>query len=330
MRTLTRLFMPVVSSAYQGGPFYLFNGHLQTIIPGLFREVKNIVYRRERIFTPDGDFLDLDWSENESKSLAILSHGLEGSADRPYIKGMVRAVNAAGLDALAWNFRSCGGEANKLLRSYHMGASDDLHLVVAHALGGKKYEQVHLIGFSMGGNITLHYLGKNPDEVPPEIKRAAVFSVPCHISSAAKKMASLENRVYMQRFLKSLHRKLTDKLAMMPDEMNLEGYHQLKTFPEFDDRFTAPIHGFKSAEDYYESCSSRQYLSQIRIPTLLVNAQNDPFLSPECFPVPEAEANPNFYLEMPRHGGHVGFTESFRKNKYYYDQRAMAFITAVT
>jgi len=318
--------MPVVSSAYPGGPFYLFNGHLQTIIPGLFRKVKNVKYRRERIFIPDGDFLDLDWSEVGGQALAILSHGLEGSADRPYIKGMVSAMNHAGLDALAWNFRSCSGEANKLLQTYHMGASDDLQLVVEHALRINKYREIYLLGFSMGGNITLHYLGKNPDQVPQAVKRAAVFSVPCHISSAAKKMASLENQIYMQRFLKSLHKKLTDKMALMPDEMNLEGYHKLKTFPEFDDRFTAPIHGYKNAEDYYESCSSRQFLSQIRIPTLLVNAQNDPFLSPECFPVPEAEANPFFFLEMPQNGGHVGFTESFFKNQYYMDKRAVEFI----
>jgi len=319
--------MPVVSSAYQGGPFYLFNGHLQTIIPGLFREVKNVSYRRERIFIPDGDFLDLDWSEVGGPALAIVSHGLEGSADRPYVKGMVKAMNQAGLDALAWNFRSCSGESNKLLRTYHMGASDDLHLVVEHVRSTNKYRQIYLIGFSMGGNITLHYLGKHPDQVPGEIKRAAVFSVPCHISSASKKMATWENRVYMQRFLKSLHQKLTDKLALMPDEMNLEGYRKLKTFPEFDERFTAPIHGFKSAEDYYESCSSHQFLSQIQVPTLLVNAQNDPFLTPECFPVSKAEANPHFYLEMPPNGGHGGFTENFRKNQYYTDRRAVEFVT---
>jgi len=319
--------MPVIPSAYAGGPFYLFNGHVQTIIPGLFREVKDVYYRRERILLPDGDFLDLDWSEVGSSSLAIISHGLEGSADRPYIKGMVKEMNRAGLDALAWNFRSCSGESNKLLRMYHMGASDDLHLVVEHVLSTHKYQQIYLLGFSMGGNITLHYLGKYPDQVPKEVKRAVVFSVPCHISSASKKMASWENQVYMQRFLKSLHQKLTDKLALMPDEMNLEGFKKLKSFPEFDERFTAPIHGYKSAEEYYESCSSRQFLPQIRIPTLLVNARNDPFLSPECFPVPEAKTNPYFYLEMPLNGGHGGFTINFRKNLYYPDLRAVEFIT---
>ena len=322
--------MPVVTSSYRA-PLYFFNGHLQTIIPGLFRAVPGVRYRRERLTTLDGDFLDLDWSENATNSakLVILSHGLEGDAGRPYIKGMVKALNQAGFDALAWNFRSCSGEPNKLLRFYHMGATDDLQLVVDYVLSNSNYSEVYLVGFSMGGNITLNYLGQQPDAVPAAVKMAAVFSVPCHISSASRKMARFENRLYMQRFLKSLRRKLTAKTTLLPASITLDNYHQLRTFPEFDERYTAPIHGFKDAHDYYTQCSSRQYLKHIRVPTLLVNAQNDPFLSPECFPVADAEANPNFYLEMPRHGGHVGFAEDFRRNLYYSERRAVEFFTAV-
>jgi predicted alpha/beta-fold hydrolase len=154
-----------------------------------------------------------------------------------------------------------------------------------------------------------------------------VFSVPCHISSASRKMAQLENRIYMQRFLKSLRQKLTDKTSLMPAHMSLDGYNQLKSFPEFDDRYTAPIHGFKDAHEYYTQCSSRQYMPRIKIPTLLVNAQNDPFLSAECFPVPEAQANPNFFLEMPTGGGHVGFVENYRRNIYYSERRTLDFFS---
>lgn len=320
--------MPVITSSYRAS-LYFFNGHVQTIIPGLFREVPAVHYQRERLTTPDGDFLDLDWSKSKTGSakLVILSHGLEGDTRRPYIKGMVKALHRAGFDAVAWNFRSCSGEPNKLLRSYHMGATDDLHLVMEHVLSTGSYEEIYLVGFSMGGNITLNYLGQQPDKVPPPVKKAAVFSVPCHISSASRKMAQFENRLYMQRFLKSLRKKLTDKTTLMPATMTLDGYHQLRTFPEFDDRYTAPIHGFKDAHDYYTQCSSKQYLQEIRIPTLLVNAQNDPFLSPECFPVTEAEANPNFYLEMPKDGGHVGFVENYRQNQYYSERRAVEFFT---
>ena len=320
--------MPLVNSSYQA-PFYFFNGHLQTIIPGLYRKVPGVHYHRERITTSDGDFLDLDWSKTRSGSdkLVILSHGLEGDAGRPYIKGMVKTMNQAGFDALAWNFRSCSGEPNKLLISYHMGASDDLQQVVDYALQRKEYQEIYLVGFSMGGNITLKYVGQYPEQVPMQVTKAVAFSVPCHISSASAKMAQFENRLYMQRFLKSLRKKLQAKSSLMPATMTLDNYHRLRTFPEFDDMYTAPIHGFKDAHDYYTQSSSKQYLATIRIPTLLVNAQNDPFLSPECFPVAEAQANPNFYLEMPLHGGHVGFVENYRQNKYYSERRALDFFT---
>lgn len=321
--------MPVVPSKYPGGPFYFFNRHVQTIVPALFRKEKALVYRRERIITPDNDFLDLDWSEKGNQRLAIITHGLEGSADRPYMRGMAKQMNKIGMDALAWNFRSCSGEPNKLLRSYHMGATDDLHTVVEYALNTGRYQEIYLIGFSMGGNITLHYLGQQPGQVPEQVKAAVAFSVPCHILSASAQMARPGNRVYMQRFLKTLRHKLTDKMAMLPEGMTLDNYHKLKTFPQFDDRYTAPIHGFKNAEEYYTSCSSLQYLPNIRIPTLLVNALNDPFLSTECFPVAEAEQNPYFFLEMPRHGGHVGFAEDFWQNIYYSEKRTAEFFSSL-
>lgn len=320
--------MPVVPSAYNGGPFYFFNRHLQTIIPALFRKSNNIFYNRERITTHDDDFLDLDWATKGNQRLAIISHGLEGSSDRPYVRGMAEAMHTLGLDALAWNFRSCSGEPNKLLRSYHMGATDDLETVVNYVIKKNKYKDIFLIGFSMGGNITLNYLGQQPGQVPSVVKAAAVFSVPCHIASASEQMARFENRVYMRRFLKTLRHKITDKLALLPDGMTLDGYDKLRTFPQFDDRFTAPIHGFKDAADYYARCSSRQYLTYIKVPTLLVNALNDPFLSAECFPVPEANQNPHLFLEMPRNGGHVGFTQNFWRNKYYSEKRAVDFFSS--
>lgn len=320
--------MPVIPSAYLNKPFYLFNGHLQTIIPGLFRRVRNLPYRRERIDIPDGDFLDLDWSEQSNAALAIISHGLEGSADRPYVKGMVRALNNAGIDALAWNYRTCGGESNKVLRSYHMGATDDLQLVINRVLQLNKYADIYLVGFSAGGNITLKYLGENPALIPPQIKKAAVFSVPCDLKSCSETISKPANRIYLNRFLKSLRGKLALKAKDFPDDLDLKNYEKLKSFPEFDDRFTAPMHGFKNAEDYYARCSSKQFLKYITIPTLIVNALNDPFLSAACFPVAEADANKNIWLELPTAGGHVGFTESFFADQYYSEKRAVEFLKA--
>ncbi|RIJ33522.1 YheT family hydrolase [Pontibacter oryzae] len=313
--------MPLIPSKHKA-PFYLFNGHLQTIIPGLFRQVAGVIYERERLVTPDEDFIDLDWSRVGSDALVVLSHGLEGDTGRPYITGMVKVFNAEGVDAMAWNYRSCSGEPNKLLRSYHLGASDDLDLVIQHALKAYAYKTIYLIGFSAGGNITLKYLGEAPSQVPEQVTRAAVFSTPVDLKGSAQKIS----RVYTQRFLKSLGQKLEQKRQMYPDEVDLTNYSLFWSFPEFDDRYTAPLHGFKDAEDYYARVSSKQFLADIRIPTLLVNAKNDPFLSEECYPIAEAKQNPNLYLEMPEEGGHVGFAEDFRNNRYYSEERALRFL----
>ncbi|HEY4652407.1 MAG TPA: alpha/beta fold hydrolase [Pontibacter sp.] len=313
--------MPILSSTYKA-PFYLFNGHLQTIIPSLFRHVAGVTYSRERLTTPDEDFIDVDWSQVGSDSLVILSHGLEGDSGRPYILGMVRAFNEQGLDALAWNYRSCSGEPNKLLRSYHLGASDDLQFVVEHALQTGNYNNIYLIGFSAGGNITLKYLGEAPELVPAQVKKACVFSVPVDLKGSAGKIS----RVYTQRFLKTLGEKLEQKRQLYPDAVDLKDYSIFWSFPEFDNRYTAPLHGFKDAEDYYSRVSSRQFLKNIQLPTLLVNAKNDPFLSEACYPLAEAEANPYLYLEIPESGGHVGFTEDFRRDIYYSEARAVQFL----
>lgn len=313
--------MPLLPSSHKA-PFYLFNGHLQTIVPSLFRQVAGVQYQRERVVTPDEDFIDIDWSVVGSDVLLILSHGLEGDTARPYIMGMVKAFNGQGVDALAWNYRSCSGEPNKLLRSYHLGASDDLDFIVRHALQQNRYGHIYLAGFSAGGNITLKYLGENPDQVPLQVKRAAVFSTPVDLKGSAQKIS----KVYTRRFMKSLKVKLELKKEVYADEVNLSDYNILWSFPEFDDRYTAPLHGFKNAEDYYARVSSKQFIRNIRVPTLLVNAKNDPFLSEECYPVQEAKENPNFYMEMPEEGGHVGFAENFRGDSYYSEKRAIKFL----
>lgn len=313
--------MPILPSKHKS-PFYLFNGHMQTIVPSLFRQVNGVAYHRERLTTPDDDFIDVDWSCVQSRSLAVLSHGLEGDSHRPYIMGMVKALNERGVDALAWNYRSCSGEPNKLLRSYHLGASEDLDFVVRHALGSGGYESVYLVGFSAGGNISLKYLGEDPALVPSEVKRAAVFSVPVDLKSSAQRIS----KIYTQRFLRTLGQKLEQKKEMYPDSLDLSDYSLLWSFPEFDDKYTAPLHGFKNAEDYYRRVSSKQFLGNIQIPTLLVNAKNDPFLAEACFPFEAANQNPSFFLETPEDGGHVGFAEDLRNNIYYSEARAVRFL----
>ena len=324
--------MPLVAETRYQPPFYLFNGHLQTIVPSLWRTVPDVAYQRERLELPDGDFLNLDWSclpaHRPTDALAIVSHGLEGDASRPYVRGMVRALNRAGFDALAWNYRSCGGEMNRLLRSYHLGDTEDLDRVLRHALATGRYRRAYLLGFSAGGNVTLKYLGEDAALVPAEVQRAAVFSVPTDLKASSVHIGRLQNQVYMRRFLKSLRLKVRAKAELLPGQVDLEGIEELRDFQQFDDKYTAPMHGFDSAEAYYQYASSGRYLGGIRVPTLLVNAQNDPFLPASCFPREIAASSPYVFLETPPDGGHVGFAES--SGEYYSERRAVAFLTAET
>jgi predicted alpha/beta-fold hydrolase len=318
--------MPVIQQSDYKAPFYLFNAHLQTIIPGLFRKVDGVKYQRERIVTADNDFLDLDWSCKGNNRIAILSHGLEGDSQRPYIKGMVKELNTHGWDALAWNFRGCGGEINKNLRFYHSGATEDLEEVIAHALQKKSYESIVLIGFSLGGNLTLKYLGERGKALRSQIKRSVVFSVPCDLQSGSTKMAGFGNKVYMSRFLKHLRKKVQAKALLMPGQINDKDYHLIKTFKDFDDKYTAPLHGFKDAVDYWTQCSSKHFLKGIAVPTLIVNAKNDPFLSPECFPFSIVNDLPHVYLEAPEEGGHCGFYSNSLSGKFWSEERAIKFL----
>lgn len=308
-------------------PLFFGNGHFQSIFPALFRKVDSIRYKRERIATFDNDFLDLDWSTNNHKRLAIISHGLEGNTGRAYVKGMVRAVNRGGWDCLAWNFRSCSEEPNRLLRSYHNGVTDDLSWVISHARQKHPYKEIALIGFSLGGNLTLLYLGR---EIPdPIIKKAVVFSVPCDLKKSAELLSKPSNRLYMKRFLVLLHQKIKAKMKIMPGLIDDNGYKDIKDFKAFDDRYTAPIHGFKNAFDYWEKCSSKPFIPDIKVSTLIVNAMNDPFLPRACFPVKEAANNREVTLLMPESGGHVGFVSFNREKLYWSEKQALAFLNRV-
>lgn len=305
-------------------PFLMGNGHIQTIFPVLCRHVNGVRYTRERIITFDNDFLDLDWSRIGSRRLAVISHGLEGNTTRNYVRAMVKALNRGGWDALAWNYRSCSGQPNRKLRSYHNGATDDLAWVIDHAKQAAPYREIALVGFSLGGNLTLVHLGR--DRVDPMVSSAVVFSVPCDLAASARLLAKPANRLYMKRFLVLLHEKIRAKMAIMPGELDDTGYERIKDFKGFDDRYTAPIHGFRNAEDYWEKCSSRQFIPEIKIPCLIVNAMNDPFLPQACFPVSEAGFNSNVRLEMPRSGGHVGFVTFNPSGEYWSESRTVAFL----
>lgn len=305
-------------------PVILFNGHLETIYPALVRRVILQSYTRERIETPDHDFLDIDWIKQNSANLVILSHGLEGSSDRAYVKGMAKVCVKKGFDVLAWNYRGCSGHMNRQLRFYHSGATDDLATVISHANKTGRYNEINLVGFSLGGNLTLKYLGEIGEQAGV-IKKAVTFSVPLNLHTSCLQISKSKNWIYTQRFLRNLRKKVMMK-SKTHKELDIKAFARIKTLMDFDDIFTGPLHGFKNAVDYYEQCSSIHFIRKIKVPTLIVNAQNDPMLSPECYPTEASINNRNIQFEKPTRGGHVGFTQFNRNGLYWSEERAIAFL----
>ncbi len=319
--------MPIINSNYNP-PLLFKNGHLSTIYSGLIRKIDEIRQEREQIILADGDFLDLDWSyaENHTRKLIIILHGLEGNAQRPYMTGTAKLFNKQGFDAVCMNFRSCSGQANNLYRSYHSGATKDLEIVIHHVLSTKKYDIIILNGFSLGGNVTLKYLGER-SFIPKEVKAAIAISVPCFLYGSMIELHKFKNFLYANRFKKHLLKKLKYKQQYFPDKISDDIFKKINTLKDFDDYYTSKAHGFKDALDYYEKNSSLQFLHHIKTPTLIINAKNDSFLSPECYPINEAKKNTFLFLEMPNYGGHVGFYD--KNNIYYNEKRALNFILAL-
>ena len=319
--------MPIISTSTHRPTKLLKNGHIQTLYPYFFRKVRDVKFSRKRLFTDDKDFIDIDISDIGSKRLLILSHGLEGSSDTQYIRGMTKHFNNIGIDVISWNMRSCSGELNWTDKFYHAATISDLDLVIEHSLGRKEYQEVFLLGFSLGAALTTNYLGLKGQELDVRIKKAAVFSTPCDLKSSIEELSRPINKMYLENFLSTMRNKILEKHHTIGlSKVDIRDLKKIKTFQDFDNRFTAPLHGFKDANDYYEQGSCKNKIQNITIPTLMVNAKNDPFLGIGCYPLKEAKINKNFYLEMPFSGGHVGFLESFKKGALWSELRAQAFL----
>ena len=308
--------MPIIESNYNP-PFLFKKGHFSTVYAGLFRKVNGVVQKRERLTLLDEDFLDLDWSysENKTDKVVILLHGLEGNAQRPYMLGSAKIFNCNNYDVVSVNFRNCSDETNLKYRTYHSGATADLHEVVQHAVK-KQYTEISLVGVSLGGNMALKYVGER--DVHKEVKSVVAVSVPCSLYHSMLRLHKFENVLYKNRFKRHLIEKLKEKNIKFPDRISNKEIESIKTLKDFDDVYTSKAHGFKDALDYYEKCSSLQFLKNIKTPTLVLNALNDSFLSPECFPIKDAKENSFLHLEMPNYGGHAGF---YGKNKVHYNEK---------
>lgn len=320
--------MPLLKqSSFPAPAPYLWNGHAETIFPGVFRKITEVQYERERIITPDDDFLDIDWIDKSSRKLLILTHGLEGNTTRHYIKAPAKLFSQNGWDVLAWNCRSCSGEMNKQIRLYNHGDTDDISTIVKHALRTKDYEEIAMVGFSMGGAITLNYLGKRTTEVPKVIQRAVAFSTPCDLGDSITALESRENWFYRNRFFYSLKKKIVAKAKLHPNAIDLSLFKQIKKWKDFDNFYSAPLNGYQDADDFYYQASAVNFIKNIKIKTLIVNALNDSLLTPACYPTILCEQHPNVFLEVPKRGGHVGFT--IPKSEFAWsEKRALEFINS--
>lgn len=316
--------MPLIDSNYNP-PRVFKNGHVSTLYAALVRKVNNVKQQRERLWLNDGDFIDVDWSFTSVKTnkVIIVLHGLEGNAQRPYMLGVAKYFSENGFDVACVNFRGCSGEPNIHYRSYHSGETQDLQEVIDFIINKNKYSAVFLKGFSLGGNVILKYLGENKMLVR-ELKAAVAVSVPCNLYDAMLALHEPKNFIYSKNFKYHLVNKLKQKHELFNDCASMQQIKNIKTLKDFDDVYTAPAHGFKDALDYYYSCSALRFLDTITIPTLVLNAQNDSFLAPSCYPIKQAQKNQHLFLEMPKHGGHVGFYDT--KNIYYNEKRALQFI----
>lgn len=306
----------------------LRNPHLNTIYANIFRQVPGVQYTRERIDTPDGDFIDIDLQLGGSDTMLVVAHGLEGDSGRGYVKGIIRAAQQFGWDAAAVNARGCSGEPNRLYSSYHSGKSDDLHTACQYLETRYKPKNMLLAGFSLGGNVVLKYLGEQGNNLPKSIKAAAALSVPTDLKASAEFLSDGFNRVYLIRFLRTLKKKITDKVRVFPQSGITEKQIQkVWNFRDFDDLYTAPAHGFRDAEHYWSSCSANAFIPDISVPTLLMNAIDDPFLPDSCYPHDLAEKHAYVTFETPQFGGHVGFAPSLNLNQtFWHETKAVAFL----
>lgn len=278
-------------------------GHLQTIAAALFPPPR-VALSRERWDTPDGDFVDVDFADlRKAERLLVLLHGLEGSSDSHYARRLAAHFGEAGWRVAIPHWRGCSGEPNRLARAYHSGDTEELDWLLGRFAG-----PIDVLGVSLGGNVLLKWLGERGGAAAATVRRAAAVSAPLDLAAAAQALDRGVNRLlYTRMFLDTLKPKSLAKLERFPGLYDPARLRRAKTFREFDDLVTAPVHGFRDAEHYWNASSSGPYLEHVGVPTLLINARNDPFLPERALLAATRRVAPCVELEFPRSGGHVGF-----------------------
>ncbi len=304
--------------------WWLRNPHLQTLWPTWFRKRPKLALTAERVELPDGDFIDLAWTDTNGGPRVLLLHGLEGSLDSHYARSTLAALHGAGLHAVFMHLRGCSDEPNRLAHSYHSGATEDLAEIIAHIESTTGQPPAAAVGFSLGGNLLLKYLGEQGVNTP--LQAAAAVSVPFRLMDAARRLEQGPSRIYREHLMQRLRGSYLHKFAKRPVPLEID-VRRLRSFYDFDDQVTAPLNGFAGADDYYDQCSCRRYLGRVETPTLVLHARDDPFMYPETVPG-EAELGPGIHLELSAKGGHVGFVEGSIPGKagYWTDRRIPEFL----
>ena len=311
--------------------WWLPGPHCQTLAARMLRSRLSVEFHRERLELEDGDFLDLDWvaslpgSETESRPLVVVLHGLEGSANSGYARQMYRELSASGLQAVGLNFRGCSGEPNRLPRAYHSGETGDLAHVLEVLRERYPQREIGAVGFSLGGNVLLKYLGQDGKI----LGAAAAISVPFDLSAGASHIERGFSKTYRAFLVRKLKRKVRVKTQILDGEIDIARALSARTFRDFDNAVIVPIHGFDDAEDYYQRSSSAQFLDSITTPTLLIHSLDDPFLPAASVPTAIAERNPHIEGEFTRCGGHVGFVSGHPWAPLFWgERRAAEFLAA--
>jgi hypothetical protein len=312
-------------------PWFFKNGHVNTLFTHLFCKVEPLQFSRERLLHSQGFSLFLDWMQEGNERLVIFSHGLESSSNARYIQAMGHQFLEANFDVLAWNLRNCAeGEPYEEGAHYHSGISEDLELVINHVLQNHHYEEIVLVGFSMGGNILLKYLGEKAGNIHPSITRAMAVSTPIDLLSCSYVLLEFPNSLYGRSFMKTILAKVRDQRHSIEVlGLDVDKILQCENLREFDETFTAPVHGFSDENDYYIRASAAPLLSKIAIPTMMINAWDDPMLSISCYPTAEEINNPLVTPMYTRHGGHVGYFSGCKKIGWL-ERQALEFLTPPT
>ena len=329
-RTITSMNTPPRYRA----PAWLPGGNLQTLYPALLAPRPRVRYRRQRWDTPDGDFIDLDWSESQdsgsgikdrARPLLVLFHGLEGSSNSHYARALMHAARQRGWQGVVVHFRGCSGEINRLPRAYHSGDSTEIDWILRQLRTLHGDGPLFAVGVSLGGNALLKWLGEQGEAAHAVVQRAAAISAPIDLHAAGNALEQGFNMVYTKNFLATMKRKSLAKLHVHPGLFDETRLRATRTLREFDDLITSRLHGYDGVDDYYTRASSKPHLVRIAVPTLLLNARNDPFLPGTTLPDP-VELSAAVTAAFPDQGGHVGFPDD-KGTLTWMPQAVIEFVT---